>query len=209
MISAVNLTYRYPGGHMLHFPEIQASLEQSLLITGKSGCGKTTLLHILAGLLTPASGEVMIDHTPLSKLSKKKLNTFRGTNIGIVFQTHHLIACLTVFDNILMPFFCSNNTIDKKAAQHLAAELQIDHLLHRKPARLSTGEQQRVCIARALVHKPKVLLADEPTSSLDDDHAAIVLNLLQQHAAMAGATLLIVTHDERVKMNIPNSVSLT
>lgn len=204
MIATKGITYSYRGRSTLRYPDISCQPGEALLLTGRSGCGKTTLLHILAGLLTGYEGEVNIANTAINTLRSYKLDAFRGQQIGIVFQHAHFIRAITVRDNIMVAAKKDCADLDI-----LAESLRIKHLLHTYPSRLSQGEKQRAAIARALINKPAVLLADEPTSSLDDDNAATAIQLLKEQAVACNSALVIVTHDDRLKQAIPNSISLT
>jgi putative ABC transport system ATP-binding protein len=209
MVRTSNLLFSYNNERNFAYPDFEVKAGEPLAFTGKSGCGKTTLLHLLAGLLVPTSGSVWIDESDLTKMNAARLDAYRGQKIGIVFQRPHFIQSLTVRDNILAaPFFARVN-INNKQLEHTAAELGIAHLLHRMPSSLSIGEQQRAAIARAIVHKPALVLADEPTSSLDDDNCHEVLRLLTELSGERQAALVIVTHDDRVKRFIQNQVSLS
>lgn len=200
------LQYAHAGQAMISFPEINVDAGDSLLILGKSGSGKTTLLNLLAGLLDPAKGEIKLDGVALSSLSGQALDLFRGKNIGIVFQKPHLIAALNVRQNLELAHFFS-----KKKGQeigHLLSELGIAGKADSSVLILSEGEAQRVSIARALANSPKLILADEPTSSLDDENTQKVIQLLKLQASKIGAALIIVTHDQRVKSHISNFIEV-
>jgi putative ABC transport system ATP-binding protein len=200
------LQFAHPGQPLLQFPDISLGQGDSLLVLGKSGSGKTTLLHLLSGLLSPASGKVILDNQDLSKLSEQQLDLFRGKNIGIVFQKPHLIAALSVRENLEMAHFFA-----KTKGQHLSKllnELGIEKKANSSVLTLSEGEAQRVSIARALANSPKLILADEPTSSLDDDNTEKVIHLLKTQASKIGAALIIVTHDHRVKAHIPHFIEV-
>lgn len=191
---------------MLDFPDINLTSGESLLILGKSGSGKTTLLNLLSGLLKPASGKVMLDGVEISNLSGQKLDLFRGQHIGIVFQKPHLIAALNVKQNLELAHF-----FGKKQGQNLdqlLKELGIDNKAKSAVMTLSEGEAQRVSIARALANSPKLILADEPTSSLDDENTEKVVNLLKNQASKIGAALIIVTHDQRVKAHVSQFIEV-
>lgn len=206
LLEANSLKYAHSGQEVMTFPEVKLDAGEALLILGKSGSGKTTLLNLLAGLLTPIHGEVILDGVNLASLSGQKLDLFRGKNIGIVFQKPHLIAALPVRKNLELAHFFS-----KKKGQdidQLLTELGIQHKAKSSVLTLSEGEAQRVSIARALVNSPKLILADEPTSSLDDENTEKVIQLLKVQAAKIGAALVIVTHDHRVKKHISNFIEV-
>ncbi|MCS5491871.1 ATP-binding cassette domain-containing protein [Algoriphagus limi] len=201
-----NLQFAYPGQAIYHFEDISLNAGDSLLVLGKSGSGKTTLLNLLSGLLTPASGEVVLDGVVVNSLKGVKADRFRGENIGIVFQKPHLLAPLTVRENLQMArHFSKKEGLD---LDQLLADLNLSHKANSSVSNLSEGEAQRVSIARALVNKPRLILADEPTSSLDDENAQKVISLLQNQAAKIEAALIIVTHDQRVKDQISNFIQV-
>jgi putative ABC transport system ATP-binding protein len=208
MISAKQLSYQYPAGKTMVYPDIESTGGNALLILGKSGCGKTTLLHLLGGLLRPKEGQISIHGKDLTTLTEKALDQFRGQYIGFVFQKSYFVQSLTVKDNIMLAPYLAKKSGDTNRLQALAKSLGIDHLLHKLPATLSQGEQQRVSIARAIIHHPDLVLADEPTSSLDDENTATVAGLLLQLCRENGAALVVVTHDERLKSIIPNQITL-
>jgi putative ABC transport system ATP-binding protein len=179
------------------------------LILGNSGKGKTTLLHLLGLLLKPESGSVVINDTELTGLSAKETTQFRAENIGIIFQQPHFVSSLNVLDNLLVANYLGDKKLQKEKAQSLATELGFEELLDKKINRLSGGEQQRVGIARALMNNPKVVLADEPTSNLDDDNCKRVIDLLMQQTQSIRAALVIVTHDGRLKEIFGKQVVMT
>ena len=209
MISTNNLTYTYSGSHHLVFPDIHCDAKDILLILGTSGVGKTTLLHLLSGLLTIQQGCVKIEGTEINKLRPSQLDTFRGRNVGIIFQQNHFVEALNVIENVILAQSLAGNKIDKKAVRVLLDRLNIGHKTYSSIRDLSQGEKQRVAIARALINHPKLILADEPTSALDDKNCSEVLSLLQEQASAAGSALIIVTHDNRLKDIISNRVILT
>jgi len=209
IIQTSNLTYSFSKGPSLIFPSIQAEENSELLILGSSGTGKTTLLHLLAGLRKPTSGEVEINGVKLGSLSGASLDRFRGKNIGVVFQTSHFVQSLSVIDNILLAPYFSNNKISKSDAEKMLDRLNILSKKNKKTSTLSVGEQQRVAIARALLNNPSLILADEPTSALDDENAKEVLNLLREQTHALKAALLIVTHDNRLKDEVKQRIELT
>lgn len=209
MISTKNIRFSYGKGTDFHFPDIATSKGQSLLITGGSGKGKTTLLHLLGGLLRPQQGEVIIEDTNIASLSEKKLDHFRGKNIGLVLQQSYFIASLNVLENVALASWLATGKQAVQKAKDLLSNLGLAEHLHKLPSQLSIGQQQRVSIARALINEPKLLLADEPTSSLDDENAFKVADMLASLAKQYGTALIIVTHDQRLKDRFPNQISLS
>ena len=209
MIHTKNVVFTYPKGETFQFPDLNCQPSETLLITGNSGKGKTTYLHLLAGLLLPSSGEIVIENTNTHLLSSKKLDQFRGKNIGLVLQQSHFIASFTVLENIVLASWLASKKEAKSKAIDLLKQLDLESHLHKLPSQLSVGQQQRVSIARALINNPKVVLADEPTSSLDDQNALIVSDLLQNLTKKYNAALLIVTHDSRLKAKFSNQILLS
>lgn len=187
------------NGSTFKYPPLFCAVEKPLLITGQSGSGKTTLLHLLAGLLKPDEGLIKINEQDMTSLNGSALDAFRGKYISVVYQQPHFMSALNVRDNIAIAPYFSGTYIAQNEIEILAKELGIKDQLQQLPSLLSTGEKQRVAIARALIKKPALLLADEPTSSLDDDNARKATELLINHSAKNGIALVIVTHDHRVK----------
>lgn len=208
MVETKAISYKYPGGNLIPYPDLSVQAGKALLILGQSGCGKTTLLHLLGGLLIPSSGQITIKGQDVTRLGTKELDKFRGKHIGFIFQRSHFVQSLTVQENIELASYLAGIPQNNAKLKSVAAELGITGLLHKRPAQLSQGEQQRASIARAIAHQPQVVLADEPTSSLDDSRAATVATLLQQLCAQHGAALITVTHDARLKALFKNQVLL-
>ncbi len=208
MLQSSNLTFSYPNGTSFSFPDVFCEEKGHLLLLGESGQGKTTLLHLLAGMLRPSAGSVGINGTDIAQLDRKAMDTFRGQHIGIVFQTAHFVESLSVEDNLILPQYLAGKTIDRNKAQLIIGRLNLTQKLHEKTRNLSVGEQQRVAIARSLMNDPAIVLADEPTSALDDRNAEEVISLLEEQAALSGAGLIIVTHDQRLKDRFEKSVVL-
>ncbi len=177
-------------------------------LIGNSGSGKTTILNLLSGIISPQTGEVFVRGQNLAELGESERDQFRGKNIGIVFQKDRLLDTLTVEQNLEMAQFACGLEIDRSRIAEVLSGVEIEHLSRRYPSSLSEGERQRVGIARAVVNKPKLILADEPTASLDNRNAARVIELLEGEAKRESATLLIATHDERVKSGIGNVFEL-
>jgi putative ABC transport system ATP-binding protein len=208
MLQAISLTFNYNTSTFFTFPSVTCDSSEALLITGNSGKGKTTLLHLLAGILRPDKGEILIDKIDISKYSEKKLDQFRGKNIGLILQQSHFIASLTVLENVVLASWLASGKKATEKAVQLLTELDLESQIHKLPSQLSVGQQQRVSIARALINEPKLLLADEPTSSLDDENAMKVADLLYKLAKDYKASLVIVTHDQRLKNKFPNQIHL-
>jgi putative ABC transport system ATP-binding protein len=196
MLAVRNLQFSYGDMPVLAINKLNA--QGHLLVQGASGSGKTTLLFVLAGLLEPQSGKVTLDDTDLAALRGSARDIYRGRNIGFVFQQPHLMSALTVLQNVLVAPFMAGEQPDSDHALHLLDKLGLADLAHRYPAQLSQGQQQRVGLARALVHKPKLVLADEPTSALDDDAAEAAITLLLESADEAGAQVVVTSHDSRI-----------
>lgn len=208
IISAENITFSYNKEQSFILPNLYCSAGSTILITGDSGKGKTTYLHILAGLLKPTTGKILIDGVDIVSLKESKNDKFRGQNIGLVFQKSHFISALTVLENLEMASWLANGKKNTSRAKRLLEQLDIEKQAHKLPSQLSVGQQQRVSIARALMNEPKVLLADEPTSSLDDSNAKKVIELLTNLSKEYKAALIIVTHDSRIKEQFINQLTL-
>lgn len=209
MISIKSVSHQYAGGHTISFMDWQIDHGEQWLLLGESGSGKTTLLHILTGILKPAAGEVMINETSIYRLSSKALDQFRGQNIGIIFQRPHLIKSLSISDNLVLAQSFAGMPTDLNRVNEVLNSLGIADKKHAYPNQLSQGQLQRVSIARAVINKPELLIADEPTSSLDDKNATAVLELLLQQSGINQATLVVATHDKRVKDAFSNTYQLS
>ena len=209
MIETDKLTFQYKKGqHIFSFPNIVLQKQENLLILGKSGIGKTTFLHLLAGLLKPSSGKVMINNIDLNSLKNNTLNKFIGKNIGLVFQKKHAIQSLNVFENLQARLFFSKKPTNNKRIEDLLEQLDLSELKKNKINEISEGQLQRLGIALSVVHKPQVILADEPTASLDDENCKIVIQLLKNQATQTNASLIVITHDHRIKPFFQNSITL-
>ena len=206
MLETKNLRFKYDNNLELNFPDIKTSKE-NLLILGASGVGKTTFLHLLSGLLKPMNGEIDLLGTKISNLKMNEMDRFRGKNIGIVFQKPHFINSLTVKEKLQLAQYISKKS-DKNRIQSLLESLGIEDKANKKTQNLSQGEKQRVSIALAIVNSPKLILADEPTSSLDDLNCDKVINILKNQASKYKAKLIIITHDYRLKKHFKNTLSL-
>lgn len=197
MFAIHQLGFAYTANTVLEIPHWQIAQGEHCLVLGASGSGKTTLLHLLAGLLSPQRGTLEVLGQDLAILSPSARDRFRGQQIGIMFQRLHLIAALSVLENLLLAQTLAQLPRDKPRVLSILSALALQDFVHYYPAQLSQGQAQRVALARAMVNRPRLLLADEPSANLDDAHCAQMLDLLQQQAAEA--TLVIATHDQRVK----------
>lgn len=199
MLKTKSLSFAYNDQNSFRFPDIDLPSGKDLLILGESGVGKTTLLHLIAGLLRPKGGSVELMETSLSDLPTRKMDRFRGRHIGLVFQRPHFINALSLKENLALVQFLAGKRQDTKRITDVLESLGIGDKLAEKPPRLSQGEQQRAAIAVAVVNHPRLILADEPTSSLDDKNCAKVAVLLKEQALATEAQLITITHDQRLK----------
>lgn len=208
MLSTKDLKFEYTPQVKFSFPDIECAAGDSLVITGESGSGKTTLLHLLGGLIKPKSGKVILNETEVSSLDGSSLDKYRGKHISIIFQKMHFISSISVLENILLAQWLGTKKKDKENAMQIIERLQIADQKDKNIKQLSQGQQQRVAIARALINQPSLILADEPTSSLDNKNAEIVEKLLRESAQIMNAALVMVTHDMRMKQNAKNTIEL-
>lgn len=209
MISLKSVSHSYAAGKTIGFKDWDIEHGEQWLLLGNSGSGKTTLLHILTGILKPTQGEVKINETSIYDLSSKDLDKFRGRNIGIIFQRPHLIKSLTIAENLSLAPQFAKLPVSAARIEAVLSSLGIAEKRNAYPNELSQGQLQRVSIARAVINKPELLIADEPTSSLDDKNANAVLDLLLKQSGINQATLVIATHDKRVKDAFTNTYELT
>lgn len=203
-----NLHHAYDGQSVLAVDAWQAVQGEHWLLLGPSGSGKTTLLHALAGILRPAGGSIVVAGQDFAALSPSAIDHFRGRHIGIVLQRLHLIASLNVMDNLLLAQYLAGLPQDRRRIAEVLTGLDLAEKTGAKPHELSFGQAQRVAVARAVVNGPRLLLADEPTSNLDDARCVQVLELLQSQARACNATLVIATHDQRIKSRVANQFEL-
>ena len=204
MIRANNLLYTYPGTSSggefsLRLAELAINRGESLAITGPSGSGKTTLLNIIAGILRPDGGRLVVGDTEFTSIDDSTARNFRAGRIGLIFQEFELLEYLSVQDNILLPYRINRHlklSDDIRVrCERLADRMGITDKLSRFPEQLSQGERQRVAVCRALITEPELLLADEPTGNLDPDNKTKVIDLLLELAREKNTTLVMVTHD--------------
>ncbi|MDA9827126.1 ATP-binding cassette domain-containing protein [Flavobacteriaceae bacterium] len=207
MILTKEVEFNYDNQIFFKFQDIDLKSNENLLIIGNSGVGKTTLMHLLAGLLKSNSGSIKLFDQELSQLSSYQLDRFRKNNIGIVFQRPHFVNSLTVKENLQLAQYIANKK-DNNRIDSILKNLNIFDKSNKKTNQLSQGEKQRASIALAIVNSPKLILADEPTSSLDDANCSKVIELLKKQATDFGAQLIVITHDSRVKKHFKNSIEL-
>jgi putative ABC transport system ATP-binding protein len=208
MFVVQNLIHAYNGTEVLNVAAWQAEQGSQWLVLGPSGSGKTTLLHILAGILQPIAGSVSIAGQDVMALKPAEFDHFRGQRIGIVLQRLHLISSLTVINNLLLAQYLAGVPQDGTRVREVLASLDVAEKAGAYPHELSFGQAQRVAVARAVVNRPKLLLADEPTSNLDDERCAQAFELLESQARACDATLVIATHDQRIKARMRNHYEL-
>lgn len=195
-----HLEFCYPGSEFsLKVPELQIDTGERIALTGPSGCGKTTLAHLAVGIHTPNKGEIIIDGHAVHQMNDSQRREWRASRVGFIFQEFELLDYLRAEENILLPFLINHSLkLDaaiKTRAHGLAESLGIAACLNRYPAKLSQGEKQRVAICRALINQPVLVIADEPTGNLDEDNAALVMDMIETHVAAHDATLIMITHD--------------
>ena len=201
IVKTVNLTKTYDSGVKVRaLSEVNFELEKGALIAiiGDSGSGKSTLLHLLAGVDKPTSGEIYIQDMDITKLGKEELTIFRRRNIGVIYQFFNLIPNISVRKNILLPLLLDNKREDKKYFDEIIRTLGIEEKLDCFPKQLSGGEQQRVAIARSLITRPAIILADEPTGNLDRKNSEEISSLFRLVNKRFKSTIIIITHDEKV-----------
>ena len=198
MIQATNIVKSYGALEVLRGLDLNVESGEVVAIVGASGAGKSTLLQILGTLDVPNQGELLIDGTPVHGMSRSALSRFRNENLGFVFQSHRLLPEFNAVENVMMPAWISGQSTDQSAprAEALLQELGLGHRLAHNPSELSGGEQQRVAVARALMNRPKVLLADEPSGNLDSENAEALHDLFFQLRDRSGQTIVLVTHNE-------------
>ncbi|MGD9580260.1 MAG: ABC transporter ATP-binding protein [Vampirovibrionia bacterium] len=211
-LNKLTKSYKSPDNKTLNVLNIEQQIfnkGETYCIKGKSGSGKTTLLNIVAGILSPDSGSVIINNTDICSLKESEKDKFRAKTIGYIFQNFNLLKGLTALENVILPMqFAKTGSYDTDTAKSLLNKVGLETKHNYKPDQLSFGQQQRVAIARALVNNPSLLLADEPTGSLDKDTSTEIMNLILSLVKEYNITLLIATHDDSIASQMNHKIEL-
>ena len=207
MLICKGVEYAYGGTSTIRFPDFELLEGEALCLLGPSGKGKSTLLHLLSGLLPLQMGEITLNSAHYSKLNSKEMNALRGQSISVILQETQFVEVLTFQENIALALGKGSKE-ELNFAYKLAADLGVDHVLSKYPKSFSGGEKQRAAMVVAMAKKPALLLADEPTANLDDDNAEKVASVLVQCCKEYQTALLVVTHDARLKKHFNSTLLL-
>ena len=213
-INSVKFNWSNKSKFKLHIPELSVDKGEKVLLLGESGSGKTTLLSLICGFLTPLSGKIQLNKKLINDLSATKRDQYRSDNIGIIFQQFNLLPYANVIDNILLPLYFSksrsaNVNNQRETAISICKSLRLpEDVVNMKASELSVGQQQRVAVARALIGNPPLVIADEPTSSLDTDAQTIFLDLMFSQVASSNSTLLMVSHDKSLSSKFDRVIDM-
>ena len=209
-VKSLSKTYGKGDTMVKALDNVSFSVEQGefVAIIGPSGSGKSTMLHILGGVDTPTSGQVIINNTDISTLNETALAIFRRRQIGLIYQFYNLIPILTVEENLTLPLLLDGRKPDKRITDSLIEKLGLSKRLTHLPSQLSGGQQQRVSIGRALVNNPALLLADEPTGNLDSENSREIMTLLRKFNKEQKQTVIIITHDEKIALAADRVISI-
>jgi putative ABC transport system ATP-binding protein len=197
----VKKSFREPDGSplpILEIPRFEVRDGEQMVLVGRSGCGKTTLLHVIAGISRADSGEIRLDNVNLANLSEAGVDKLRAAKLGYVFQTFNLLPGFTAFENVMLGMTFARGRKDPQRARDLLDRVGLAHRSTHKPAALSVGEQQRVAVARALANKPSLLLADEPTANIDPRNQQKIIDLIRESCRAENISLVLVTHSLEV-----------
>jgi ABC-type lipoprotein export system ATPase subunit len=201
LLTDVKKSFTEPGGGrlpILDVPRFAVGEGEQLALVGQSGCGKTTLLHVIAGITRPDSGQVQIGGRDIAQLPEAGRDQFRAQHIGYVFQTFNLLPGFSALENVLLGMSFGRERADRDRARQLLERVGLGARISHKPSMLSVGEQQRVSVARALANRPKLLLADEPTASVDSGHQKQIIDLIRDTCREQKVALVVVTHSPEV-----------
>jgi putative ABC transport system ATP-binding protein len=207
----VRKSFAMPGGETVAVLDIEAFAVadgEHCALEGQSGSGKSTLLHVISGIMRPDAGRVLVDAIDLFRLDEARRDRVRADKLGLVFQQFNLLPGFTALENVLVAMTFGSGRPDRARATALLGAVGLSHRLHHKPAELSIGQQQRVAVARALANRPRVVLADEPTASIDAAHQQQVIDLLRDTCAGQGVALVVVTHAPEVAEQFPRRLRL-
>jgi len=207
----VRKSFAMPGGErvdVLDVPGFELAAGEQAALEGTSGSGKSTLLHVISGIMRPDSGRVEVAGVDITRLPESRRDRLRADTLGLVFQQFNLLPGFTALENVLVAMSFGSGRPDHGRAESLLDAVGLGHRLHHKPAELSIGQQQRVAVARALANRPAVVLADEPTASVDAAHQQQVVDLLTSTCTEHGVALLVVTHDPHVAAQFPRRLAL-
>jgi len=213
MLSLENVKKSFvePDGHTLHIldvPSFDMKAGEQVVLVGRSGCGKTTLLHCIAGIAEVTTGRILVDGVELTRLSEGGRDALRADKMGYVFQTFNLLQGFSAIENVVLGMTFGNGITDTARARHLLERVGLADRMNHFPATLSVGEQQRVAVARALANKPRLLLADEPTASVDSANQQSIIDLLRDTCREEQVTMLLVTHAPEVAKQFTRVVPL-
>lgn len=210
ILEASNLSKQYPGEELPALSNVDFKVEagEFVVIVGPSGSGKSTLLHLLGGVDKPTSGHVMLHGTDLTTLSEKQLAVLRRRQVGLIYQSYNLLPNLTVVENMTLPADLDGQTVDPARLADLLKQLGLQAKANVLPSQLSGGQQQRVAIGRALLARPAIILADEPTGNLDQRNSEAIMQLLHAANVRDGQTVVIITHDPRIAAQASRVVTL-
>ncbi|MEO1991438.1 MAG: ABC transporter ATP-binding protein [Pirellulales bacterium] len=210
-LEQVRKSFHSPAGESVPVLDIESftmDAGEQCALEGQSGSGKSTLLHVISGIMRPDQGKVVIDGVDLMSLSEARRDRIRADRLGLVFQQFNLLPGFTALENVLVAMSFSSTKVNRQRAMDLLASVGLDDRMHHKPAELSIGQQQRVAVARALANRPRVVLADEPTASIDPGHQQQVVDLLKNTCAQYEVALLVVTHAPEVAGQFATRVRL-
>ena len=201
LLENVKKSYKEANGNnlpILDIPRFEVASGEQMILVGGSGCGKTTLLHVIAGISCADSGSIRLDGVQISTLSEAGRDRYRAAKLGYVFQTFNLLPAFTAVENVMLGMTFSRGRKDAVRANHLIERVGLAHRGHHKPGHLSVGEQQRVAVARALANRPRLLLADEPTANVDPANQQKIIDLIRETCREEKIALIMVTHSQEV-----------